>query len=302
MAREPVPKPLDIPNSAEMLPLAEWEALDFLIADEAIRPEAAKLLFGQLSQGMGRRVGNPQLLAVARRLWREGARVPNTWTEIFQAFFKVAGASLSSDSRESLLPQLAFFMSKRDRLSLSKEHLEDEAKPKGLSSLAQEVAFRTIGANSADELLSEVEKTRLLRGPRAFTFPNIAFQEFLTAYSLRFAPPTTIMSLLPPADWRELGLEFGRPVNLSRGPFHGAMPYLCGLRHDGPDLVEMVVGGISFWLRHASAKRDSRRRLTSCFAPPSREHSNRATSSNNGSPASASRREVTAGRSTGSSP
>jgi hypothetical protein len=241
-AREPAPKPVDIANTAEMLPLAEWEALDFLIADEAIRPEAAKLLFAQLSQGMGRSVGNPQLLAVARRLWREGARVPNTLTEIFLAFFKVAGASLSSDTRESLLPQLAFFMSKGDRLSLSKEHLENDTKPKGLPSLAQEVAFRSTGAKSADELLAEVEKTRLLRGPRAFTFPNVAFQEFLTAYSLRFAPPTTVMSLIPPADWRELGSPFGRPVNLSRGPFHGAMPYLCGLREDGAELVEMTVG------------------------------------------------------------
>jgi hypothetical protein len=132
-------------------------------------------------------------------------------------------------------------MTKEGRLSLQREHLEADRRPRGLAQLAQDVAFRSTGATSADELLNEVEKTRLLRGPRAFTFPNVAFQEFLTAYALRFAAPNTILSLVPAADWRELDDGGGRPLNMSRGPFHGAMAFLCGLRDDGPKLVERLV-------------------------------------------------------------
>ena len=240
--RRPSPKPVEIPNRAEMLPFAEWEAVDFLVADEGIRPEAAKLLYQQLVRTHGARVGNPQLLAMARRLYREGARVPLTLTGTFEAFLRVTGSSIAPETRENLLPQLAFFMSRRDRLSLRREHLEERLRPNGITGLAHELAFRSTGAPRADELLAEVDKTRLLRGPEAFTFPNLAFQEFLTAYALRHTAPSTILNLMVPADWRFLDGDSMRPMNLSRGPFHGALPFLCGLRQDGQRLVEALVG------------------------------------------------------------
>jgi hypothetical protein len=240
-ARAASPRPVEISNWAEVLPLPEWEALDFLIAGSAIRPEAARILHGQLVKSLGPRAGNPQILALARRLWREGARIPGTITEIFLSFFRVAGGDIEADTRDALLPQLAFFMTKSGRLSLLKEHLDRDRRPRGLAELAQEVAFRSTGASSVDELLVEVEKTRLLRGPGAFSFPNVAFQEFLTAYSLRFAAPNTILSLVPSADWRELDEASGRPLNMSRGPYHGVVPFLCGLRDDGPKLLERLV-------------------------------------------------------------
>jgi hypothetical protein len=240
-ARQPSPRPVEIANWAEVLPLAEWEAIDFLVVDSAIRPEAAKLLYAQLTKALGSRVGNPQMLALARRLWREGARVPSSATGIFMAFFRIAGGSIAADTRDGLLPQLAFFMMKEGRLSLLREHLDEDRRPRGLAQLAQEVAFRSVGASSADELLAEVERTRLLRGPGAFSFPNVAFQEFLTAFALRFAAPNTILSLVPEADWRELDDGSGRPLNVSRGPFHGVLPFLCGLRDDGPKLIERLV-------------------------------------------------------------
>ncbi len=241
-ARIPSPRAVDIVNWAEVLPLAEWEAIDFLVAGSAIRPESARILYAQLAKALGPRAGNPQILAFARRLWRDGARIPSTATEIFLAFVRVAGEGISSETRDGLLPQLAFFMTKEGRLSLLKEHLNEERRPKGIAQLAQEVAFRTTGASSVDELLAEVEKTRFLRGPGAFSFPNAAFQEFLTAHALRLAAPNTILSLVPYADWRELeGRSDARPLNMSRGPFHGVIPFVCGLREDGPKLVERLV-------------------------------------------------------------
>jgi hypothetical protein len=235
------PRPVDIPNWVEVLPLAEWEAIDFLIAGSAMRPESARILYAELAKSLGPRVGNPQILALARRLWRDGARVPSTATEIFLTFLRVAGEGISPETRDGLLPQLAFFMSKEGRLSLLRDHLTEERRPRGIAQLAQEVAFRTTGASSVDELLAEVEKTRFLRGPGAFSFPNVAFQEFLTAYALRLAAPNTILSLVPYADWRELEGTDARPLNMSRGPFHGATPFVCGLREDGPKLVERLV-------------------------------------------------------------
>jgi hypothetical protein len=239
-SRVPSPRPLDIPNWAEVLPLAEWEAIDFLVAGSAIRPEAARLLWAQLAKSLGPRAGNPQILAFARRLWREGARVPSTVTEIFLSFLRAAGEGIPAETRDGLLPQLAFFMTKEGRFSLLRDHLLEERRPRGIAQLAQEVAFRTTGASSVDELLAEVEKTRFLRGPGAFSFPSAAFQEFLAAYALRLAAPNTILSLVPYADWRELEGEV-RPLNMSRGPFHGVIPFACGLREDGPKLVERLV-------------------------------------------------------------
>ena len=139
------------------------------------------------------------------------------------------------------MPQLAFFMSKSDRVSLVKEHLEDRRRAEDAAALAQAVAFRSISAMSAEELMAEVSKTRLLRGPAAFTFPNLAFQEFLTAYALRAAAPSTVVNLIQPADWRQIDGDTVRPLNLSRGPFHGSLPFLCGLKDDGPRLVEHLI-------------------------------------------------------------
>ena len=240
-ARTPSPRPVDIPNWAEVLPLAEWEAIDFLIAGSAIRPEAARLLYAQLAKALGPRSGNPQILALARRLWRDGARIPSTATELFLTFLRVAGEGIPAETRDRLLPQLAFFMTKEGRLSLLKDHFAEERRPRGIAQLAQEVAFRTTGASSVDELLAEVEKTRFLRGPGAFSFPNVAFQEFLTAQALRLSAPNTILSLVPYADWRDLDGTDARPLNMSRGPFHGAIPFVCGLREDGSKLVERLV-------------------------------------------------------------
>ena len=237
-ARDPVPKALDIANWAEMVPFAEWEAIDFLIGDESVRAEAARDLYRQLASGMGKRAGNPQVLAMARRLWREGARVPPQLTALFQAFFQVAGRELAAETRDGLLPQLAFFMTKADRLSLRREHLEEEARPRELPAIALEVAFRRVVAQGLDELLAEVEKTRLLKGPRAFTFPNLAFQEFLTAVAMRMTDHRTVLQLVPPADWRVIDEV---PHNLSRGSFHGVLPFLCGLLEDGLRLVETLV-------------------------------------------------------------
>ncbi len=239
-ARMPSPRLVDIPNWAEVLPLAEWEAIDLLVAGSVIRPEAARILYAQLVKALGPRAGNPQILTLARRLWREGSRVPSTFTEIFSTFVRVAGEGIAPETRDGLLPQLAFFMTKEGRLSLHKDHLLEERRPRGLAQLAQEVAFRTTGAASVDELLAEVEKTRFLRGPGAFCFPNVAFQEFLTAHALRLAAPNTILSLVPYADWREIEGSEARPLNMSRGPFHGALPFVCGLREDGPKLVERL--------------------------------------------------------------
>ena len=94
---------------------------------------------------------------------------------------------------------------------------------------------------SAEELMAEVSKSRLLRGPTAFAFPTLAFQEFLTAYALRAAAPSTVVNLIQPADWRHIDGDTVRPLNLSRGPFHGALPFLCGLSKDGPRVVEHLV-------------------------------------------------------------
>jgi hypothetical protein len=239
-SRRPAVAPVDVPSWVEILPFAEWEAIEYLIANDTIRPEAARPLYRQLVSDLGgQRAANPQILAMARRLWREGASVPRSATEIFTAFFRLAGSSIAPDTRDGLLPQLAVFMSRGDRLSLTREYLEARTEAKGLEALARELAARTAGVRSASALLSEVEKTRLLRGPRAFTFPNICFQEFLTAYALRSAAPNTILALVPPADYRDPEGEdsSGRPVNLSLGPFHGALPFLCGLREDGAELV-----------------------------------------------------------------
>ncbi len=65
--RRPSPRAVEIPNWVEMLPFAEWEAMDFLMDHGGIRAESAKILYVQLARTLGARAGNPQLLAFARR-------------------------------------------------------------------------------------------------------------------------------------------------------------------------------------------------------------------------------------------
>ncbi|HXV63302.1 MAG TPA: NACHT domain-containing protein [Vicinamibacteria bacterium] len=242
--------PLDISNRAELRPLSAGEALDFLGVDGAIRSEVGMRIYSRLETQLGADAGNPQLLAFARRIEREGTPIPPTATEIFLTFFRIAGASMGKEISEGLLPRLAYLMSRENRISLTTEHLEAERRTGCLR-----------GVNGLEDVLTAVEKTRLLRGPRAFSFPNLAFQEFLTAYSLRSVSVESLSELVPPADWHD-GAPDGQIVNKSRGPFHGVMPFLCGLRPDGPQLVEhllerdLVLASICFRETRASASLD----------------------------------------------
>ena len=238
-SRRPIPVALEVPNWVEILPFAEWEALDFLIAEDVMRAEPARLLYRQLAQALGARVGNPQVLAMARRLWREGARVPSTLTGLFSAFFQVAGRALVPELREGLLPGLALFMTETSRTSLTRRHLERDLRNHSRRSILEELGLPGVSGSGAELLLTELGKTRLLRGPRAFSFPNLAFQEFLAAYALRALPPEEIVSLVPAAEWSPASSPEERPYNLSRGSFHGVLPFLAGI-HDAS--VEMICG------------------------------------------------------------
>lgn len=241
-ARRPLPRPLDISNWVEMAAFTEDEAIDFLVSDGTVRSEPARLLVQQLATHLGKAYGNPQVLAMAKRLWREGARVPETLTGMFTAFFDVAGDSLAPEMREGLLPQLAYFMTKGDRVALVREHLlKQQEEPRGLSGLAVELAFQKAVGRTPEELLKEVDKTRLLRGPGAFVFPNISFQEFLTALAMCDMEPHRILQLVSPADWREFEDIDSRPQNLSRGPYHGVLPFLSGLHDQAPILVQRLI-------------------------------------------------------------
>ena len=231
-ARRPIPLALDVPNWFELLPFAEWEAADFLVEGEAMRVEQARVLYRQLAQTMGSRGGNPQVLAMARRLWREGSSVPYTRSGLYEAFFQVAGQSLSSEIRETVLPALALRMSGAGRTSLRREHLEG-----GLSE--SDGWFEShFGRTSSEELLAALSKTRLLRGPHAFSFPNVAIQEFLTAYALRSNSTSEVLALVDAAEWIHDSSLDDRPHNLRRGPFHGALVFLSGMLDDSSDLVK----------------------------------------------------------------
>lgn len=240
-ARRAVPGTVEIANWAELVPFADWESLDFLIDEDAIRAEPARLLYRQLARSLGARVGNPQVLAMARRLWREGARVPDTTTRLFLAFFRVAGQSLVPELREGLLPRLALFMTERDRISLTRQQLEAElascSRDKG--PLGETVWHALAPPEEGELLLEELAKTRLLRGPQPFSFPSIAFQEFLSALALRSIDPEKVLELVPTARWE---LHDERPLNLARGPLHGVLPFFSGLVDDAAPLVEGLIG------------------------------------------------------------
>jgi HEAT repeat protein len=91
---------------------------------------------------------------------------------------------------------------------------------------------------SPDELLAALSKTRLLRGPHAFSFPNLAIQEFLTAHALQSRNTHEILELIAPAEWTLIPSVDSRPHNLRRGAFHGALPFLSGMLEDSSALIE----------------------------------------------------------------
>jgi len=227
-ARRPVPVPLEISNWFEVLPFAEWEATDFLVEGEAMRVEQARVLYRQLVQAMDSQGANPQVLAMARRLWREGSSVPSTRTGLFAAFFQVAGQALSPHVRETVLPALALRMSRSGRTSLRREHME------GGSGGPDSWFDNRFGS---EELLASLNKTRLLRGPHAFSFPNLAIQEFLTAYALRGNGIPEILDLIEPAEWIYDASLDDRPLNLKGGPFHGALVFISGMLEDSSNLI-----------------------------------------------------------------
>jgi hypothetical protein len=239
-ARSPVPYGLDIPNWVELLPFTEWDAMDFLIGEKTLRPEPARLLYRQLSRYLGSRVGNPQVLTMARRLWRDGAQLPKTLSGLYMAFYKVAGSSLEPELREAVLPRLALVMSSEDRTAITRKHLEKHAES-GHSNGQTDIEFEQLTAAQAEELLTELSKTRLLRGPSAFSFPHIGFQEFLTAVALRSRPISEIVNLITPAQWVSLSDGEGRPYNVARGPIHGALPFISGFLADGSDLIHKLI-------------------------------------------------------------
>ena len=154
---------------------------------------------------------------------------------MYLAFFHVAGASLTPELREGLLPKLAFFMNRQDRTSIKKQHLE---RTDGQSEDLPPVEFQRAGT---DELLTELSKTRLLRGPSAFSFPSIGFQEFLAAMAMRSLSIEEVCHLVQPAEWTSASYDGGRPENLRRGPFHGAIALLSGLLEDGSELVAKLI-------------------------------------------------------------
>jgi len=230
-ARRPVPVTLDIPTWFEVLPFAEWEATDFLVEGDAMRVEQARVLFQELVGNLGARGGNPQVLSMARRLWREGASVPPTLSGLFEAFFEMAGQTLSPYLRETVLPGLALSMSRMGRTSLRREHMETG---KGESDNWFDHRFSGLGS---EELVAALNKTRLLRGPHAFSFPNVALQEFLTAYALRDTSTAEVLELITPAEWIYDASLDDRPLNLKRGPFHGALVFLSGMLKESSALI-----------------------------------------------------------------
>lgn len=234
-ARRPGPAPIEIPNWFEILPFAEWEATDFLAEGEAMRVEQARVVYRQLVRNIGPRGGNPQILAMARRLWREGASIPYTMSGLFEAFYKVAGESVSAELRGKLLPELAVLMSQAGRTSIRREHLETGA---SWGESERWLSSPGLTGMSPDELLAALSKTRLLRGPHAFSFPNLAIQEFLTAYALQSRNTHEILELIAPAEWTLIPSVDERPHNLRRGAFHGALPFLSGMLEDSSALIE----------------------------------------------------------------
>jgi hypothetical protein len=157
------------------------------------------------------------------------------------AFFQVAGAKLDPELREGLLPKLALFMSQEDRSSITREHLSQDSRERENVGFFHGLGIEKMTAGTADELLTELSKTRLLRGPTAFSFPNFGFQEFLAALALRKCSIGEILEMVAPAQWASLLTDGGRPYNLTRGPLHGSLPFLCGFLEDATELVERII-------------------------------------------------------------
>jgi hypothetical protein len=233
-ARRPLPVSLELPNWVELLPLDEWESMDFLIGDGAMRAESAKLLYENLRQSFGPKVGNPHVLSVARRLWREGASIPTTLSGLHLAFYQVAGATLSPELRGELLPKLALHMSFEDQTSITREQLEQQAD-------SDTGPWSDFKKSEVDDLLTELSKTRLLRGPKAFSFPSLGIQEFLTGLALRSVSIEEVLELVKPAQWTSLSKAGGRPFNLRSTSFHGAVPFLSGFLEDSSELIERLI-------------------------------------------------------------
>jgi hypothetical protein len=240
-AREPSLIPLNIPARAELLPLGEFEALDFVMDGGAPDPAGARSLVEALAGGMGRLARNPQVLAMARRLWKEGLAVPRSRTRLFADFYRVAAGSLAREIRDELLPGLAHLMSRRARTSLPARELEDDAGTEAPSVKRALMMMRAPGETDAECLNSILVKARLVRGPHAFAFPNLALQEFLTAVALERIGEEALVSLIARAEWVVLPAVDERPHNLNRGPYHGTMVFVSGLLDDSSLLVEGLV-------------------------------------------------------------
>jgi hypothetical protein len=236
--RQPGLLPLNIATWAEFLPLAEWEAIDFLVYGDAMRAEQARVLYRELWRNLGARAGNPQILAMARRLWRRGGALPRSWTQLFLEFFQVATRTLPAEVRDELLPGLALYMTRRLSTSIRSSDLERDAAAAGVRVSSPALAsLRGPGQTDADCLLAVLAKTRLLRGPHAFSFPNLALQEFLAALALRSLRFKEVVEQVPAAEWVLLPSIDDRPHNLRRSAFHGVMPFYAGLSRDAASLV-----------------------------------------------------------------
>ena len=241
-SRQPGLLPLNLSTWAEFLPLAESEAVDFLTEGDLMGAGEGRAVFQKLWSHLGPRAGNPQLLAMTRRLLKEGAAVPESFTQAFSEFYRVAGKSLPAEIREDLLPALALFMTRRSVTSVRPSELDDEALVHGKRFSEMLSALRAPGQTDAEGLLNILAKSRLLRGPHAFSFPNLALQEFLTAKALEPLRTQELLDLLPGAEWVLLPTIDERPHNLRHSPFHGAFPFLCGIHEDAETLILELAG------------------------------------------------------------
>ncbi len=210
-ARRPLPVSLELSNWVELLPLDEWESIDFLVADGFMTAESAKLLYQDLSRSLGHRAGNPQVLSMARRLWRQGASIPTTLSGLYLAFYQVAGGTLSPELQGELLPKLALHMSLEDQTSITRAQLERKADTNAGRAID---LWGDFNKAEVDDLLTELSKTRLLHGPKAFSFPSLGIQEFLTGLALRSVSIEEVLKLVNPAQWTSLTKAGGRPYNI----------------------------------------------------------------------------------------
>ena len=213
-ARRPLPVSLELPNWVELLPLDEYESIDFLIGRRVHESRIGEGPLPNLSRSFGPRVGNPQVLSVARRLWRQGASIPTTLSGLYMAFYQVAGASLSPELREELLPKLALHMSLEDQT------LHNPGSPREAGRFQDRSGYRLMGG-----VLKKPRWMIFLRSsarpvcsarPRAFSFPSLGIQEFLTGLALRSISIEEVLKLVKPAQWTSLTKAGGRPCQLTQ--------------------------------------------------------------------------------------